>query len=98
MSAEFTQVTKSCLLSAFVFEVFLVSQGRSYGGGGQGGGSWGALNLPFVSLIFKKTTNNIQVAKTGVPWKVPLVRTQCVPPFENPGYASAVNESQLEEE
>ena len=34
MSAEFTQVTKSCLLSAFVFEVFLVSQGRSYGGGG----------------------------------------------------------------
>ena len=91
MSAEFTQVTKSCLLSAFVFEVFLVSQGRSYE---RGGGSWGALNPPFVNLFFKKTTNNIQVAKTG---EYPQFDTVCSP-FENPGYASAVTESQLEEE
>ena len=76
MSAEFTQVTKSCLLSAFVFEVFLVSQGRSYGRGG--GGSWGALNPPFVSLFLRKQPTIFRWRKLVST----LSLTQCVPPLK----------------
>ena len=49
---------------------------------------------PICKPFFKKTNNNIQVARTG---EYPQFDT-VYSPFENPGYASAVNESQLEEE
>ena len=75
MSAEFTQVTKSCLLSAFVFEVFLVSQGRSYG---RGGGSWGALNPPFVNLFLRKQPTIFRWRKLVST----LSLTQCVTPLK----------------
>ena len=54
---------------------------------GGGGRSWVPVThpVPFVSLFFKQTTYNIQVAKTG---EYPLFDTVTPPPLKNPSSAT----------